>query len=146
MQRADASFPNAQELKDPSAGRNLVLCLLCDLKQVIEPFWNSVFPLQKAFNNPSHIAKGMNTELTAGSHDKSQYSKEMPQLIHPRGNCAAQASTYNTLRPHTRGRTFAIEGWQLLQSSHVHRQSAVEIVLINDRAVVQQVRHVDQQL
>lgn len=88
----------------------------------------------------------MNTDLTAGNHDKSRYSKEMPQLIHPRGNCAAQASTYNTLMPHTRGRAFATEGWWLLQSSHVHRQSAVEIKLINDRVAVQQLRHVDQQL
>lgn len=88
----------------------------------------------------------MNRDVTAESNDKSQYSKEMPQLIHPRGNYAAQGCTYNTLTPHIRGRSFAVEGCRLLQSGRVHWQPAGEIVLINDRAAVQQVRHVDRQL
>lgn len=56
----------------------LSCALLCDLKQATEAFRSSVFPLQKALNNPSHVARGMNRDLTAGSNDKSQYSKEMP--------------------------------------------------------------------
>jgi len=88
----------------------------------------------------------MNSDLTAESNDISQYSKEMPQLIHPRGNRAAQGCTYNTLMPHITGRSFAVEECLLLQGSHVRQQSAVEIMLINDRVAVQQVRHVDRQL
>lgn len=83
--------------------------------------------------------------MLQGSNCKSQCSKETPQFIHPRDH-AAQGCTYTTFTAHIRGMSFAIEGWQLLQSGHARQQSPVEIMLINDRVAVQRVRHMDREL